>query len=416
MLQRHKTLWASFILGVAPISEARTWTSQDGRTVEAEFIELKEKVVTVKRDVDGIELDIPLEILIVEDLVYLTEIKEEQDKVRKSSGGDAARGDGGRNSDDTADGIPSNIDEPWPDEVEINTDFAITTPAQPENSYPSPDSTPFVYHSPHYEFVCDVKLNNSLVKKFAIMFETVHASMAALPMHHRPAMAEKTGRLPIILCETEETYIKNGGPPGSAGVYLGSINTVLVPLTSLGVQKVGSGYMLDRKVDNGTLPHELAHQLTDRLYYKSGMIGWFTEGLAEYIAVSPMKNGRANFRSNLDEIEEYITEYDRKARNGRFLGDEFSVPDLEAYMLQPYSSFTGQNGNKNYALGLFFFTYFAHLDGEDRAAFREFLKAAREGKQGRELIDTLLMGRTWKELKNDIATAWRRKGIKVTFF
>ena len=41
---------------------------------------------------------------------------------------------------------------------------------------------------------------------------------------------------------------------------------VFVPLTSLGVRPVGSGYMLDRKKSNKTMPHELTHQLTPSSY------------------------------------------------------------------------------------------------------------------------------------------------------
>jgi hypothetical protein len=97
---------------------------------------------------------------------------------------------------------------------------------------------------------------------------------------------KQEGKYQILLFETEQSYNSAGGPPGSAGVFIGGKNIVMVPLTSLGVRPVGSGYMLDRDKSNKTLPHELVHQLTPDNYYAHGSMGWFTEGLAEYVAVT----------------------------------------------------------------------------------------------------------------------------------
>ena len=56
----------------------------------------------------------------------------------------------------------------------------------------------------------------------------------------------------------------------------------MVPLESLGVRTLGSGYTLDRGKSNNTLPHELIHQLTPPPYFRHGSVGWFIEGIAEY--------------------------------------------------------------------------------------------------------------------------------------
>lgn len=405
ILQRTLLFLVVFFL---PHAHGRTWTDVEGRTVDAELLEITDDGVLVKRDTDGQEFTIPFARLSAADRTYLAD--------RKTKG---ATDDGGSAVGSTrkaASDIPSNLDNPWPDEVSIDPQFAVTTPAKTDNEYENSELTPFIYHSPHYEFVCDVELSTALVTKFAVIFETVFASMRELPLYNRPAMGEATKRLPIILCETEEAYLRNGGPPGSAGVYFGRTNTVLVPLTSLGVKRVGSGYMLDRKVSNSTLPHELVHQLTDHNYYVPGVLGWFTEGLAEYIAVSPMTTGRYNFRSNLDEIEEYVVEYDFKAQSGRYLGEDITAPNLETFMTQSYRSFAGGNANFNYGFGLLLTAYFIHLDNDgDRTALNQFLAAAHAEKPAEEILAALRSGRSWNQLEEDIAAGWRSKGVKITF-
>ncbi len=225
----------------------------------------------------------------------------------------------------------------------------------------------------------------------------------------------KNGKYQIILMETKQSYIDAGGPPGSAGVFIGGKNIVMVPLTSLGVRPVGSGYMRDRDKSSKTLPHELVHQLTPNQYYASGSMGWFSEGLAEYVAVSPYSYGSFNVKTNFKPIVEYVTAYGKKGKGGRAIGTDIKLGSLRSFMLQPYSSFTG-NAQVNYGCGLLISNYFFHMDREeDGARIKNFLKALNAGKQGDEALAVLLDGQTWQELETDIAKAYSRKGVDFTF-
>ena len=143
-----------------------------------------------------------------------------------------------------------------------------------------------------------------MVKKFATLFEATREYCRMLPIATLKAHVPGAQfRNKILLFESKASYVRNGGPPSSAGVFISrgrqGNGIVMVPLESLGLKKVGSGYMYDYKGENKVLPHELVHQLTDREYYRSGARGWFSEGLAEYVAVTPYRSGKFMVRSNL---------------------------------------------------------------------------------------------------------------------
>jgi len=198
-------------------------------------------------------------------------------------------------------------------------------------------------------------------------------------------------------------------------VYKGGSGEILVPLSSLGVKKVGSRYSFDYKSSNKTLPHEITHQLTNSEYFRAGARGWFSEGLAEYIAVTDYRAGKFMVNGNKTDIIDYVTGVSKKGGRGRRLGNEISMPDLKEFMLMSYSDFTAK-GNFNYGVGALLTYYFLHLDGDgERKNLNNFLMALNEGEQGEEALEKLLAGRTFDELEKEISKAWKSKRIKITF-
>lgn len=306
--------------------------------------------------------------------------------------------------------IPENFDAPWPKLIKSPDD--ITVDLVEENE----EEKRFVYHSDHYEFICDVALKPHLVKRFAVLFEGTREFCRQLPITTKKAhVAGKSHRNRILLFESKATYHQNGGPPGSAGVFMGGRDIVMVPLSSLGVKKLGSSYTIDYDADNKTLTHELTHQITDRYYYQHGARGWFSEGLAEYVAVTPYRSGKFMLTKSVNAAEDYVTEFGRDGNGGRALGDEINAPGLKEFMLQDYGSFTAR-GNFNYGLGLLITTYFFEIEGKgDRVAITAFLRALREGKKGEEALEALLQGRSYYQLAEDITKGWRSKGVDINF-
>jgi hypothetical protein len=371
-------------------SSARTWTDVQGRKLEAELVSSNGTEVTLKLDT-GKTVSIPLAKLSGEDRTF---VSEQADK------GDATAG---------AEKETLNFNEPWPDNVKFDEDPRIETVSEGE------EAKRFVYESASFRFVCDVRLSKQVVKGFAVMFESTFAYCRSLPLAITGGM-KTDGKFQILLFEKKEDYVAAGGPPSSAGVFMGGKQVVMVPLASIGVKPVGSGYMLDRDVSNRTLVHELTHQLTPGPYFGPGAMGWFTEGIAEYVAATPYRQGRFKVKSNFDDIVAYATGYGKENDGGRALGQEIKAPPLKDYFQMPYSAFTGTDANLNYGLALMLTTYFLHLDGEgDAARMKAFLKALRDGKQGQEAIDVLLDGRSYAEMEDAISKGWRRKGVRIGF-
>lgn len=306
--------------------------------------------------------------------------------------------------------VEENWDDRWPDAARINPDILIKTVTE------DAANRKFVYHSPNYEFISDVKLANQIVKKFAILFETTREYCRVLPISTMKAhIPGALFRNRIYLFGSYSNYVRNGGPPNSGGVYMsrGKFGVILAPLTSMGVKRKGDRYVHDNNGNNDVLPHELTHQLTDVHYFQPGALGWFSEGLAEYVSATPYQTGKFLVDNNIHAIKRDVISYNRAKRRGRGLGNKIAAPDLKAYMLQSYGSFT-KNGNFNYGFGLLMTYYFFHLE-EDRTSITKFLKALKSGKSGEAALKELRNGRSWEELEEDISKAWKREGITITF-
>ncbi|MBK1881995.1 hypothetical protein JIN85_06185 [Luteolibacter pohnpeiensis] len=380
-------------------AEPRTWTDSQDRKVEATLVRLDGSNVILKL-ANGREVPYPLEKLSAEDQKYVQNLHIEQPE-----NGEAA---------DTSDGKevvttePVNFDSPWPERVNFKEDPEIQVVEE------DADAKRFVYESQNYQYVCDVRLSQSVVKGFAVMFEATNLYCTMLPIGLNGGHPT-TGKNKILLFEHKKDYVKAGAPPSSAGVFMPRLGLVMVPLESLGVKPVGSSYMLDRSKDNSTLCHELTHQLTPEPYDAPGSLGWFTEGLAEYVANTPYRNGSFDVRFNLKSIIQTATAYGSDDVSGRALGEDITLPDMKTYMMQTYPEFLS-TPQLSYGTGMLMATYFFQMDGDgDAKRIKAFLKALRSGKEGEDALAVLLDGRTYKQLEDDITRAWSKKGIKFTF-
>lgn len=383
-------LLATFLPALSSGAEIRTWTDVQDRKIEASLIRVEGETVVLKLK-NGREVPYPLEKLSASDGEYVA-------KNQPTPAGEAKP---------SASKSTLNFNDPWPDRIKFSEDPEIATIE--ENA----EQKRFIYESANYRYVCDVRLAKSVVKGFAVMFEATHLYCRTLPLGINGG--NKDGKHQILLFEEFDDYVKAGGPPSSAGVFIGGRGVVMVPLTSLGVRPVGSSYMLDRDKSSKTLPHELTHQLTPRCYYAEGAQGWFTEGISEYVAVTPYRAGSYAVRGNMKDIVDYATGYGSKDMGGRALGKKIKLPPLKSFMLQSYSDFLEQP-QLNYGCGLLITNYFLHLDGEgDAKRIKAFLKALHEGIQGEEALAFLLDGRSFEKMEEEIVKGWSRRGIDFTF-
>ena len=382
---------------------ARTWTDKQGRQIEATLVDSNDTEVTLQLDKDNRIVRLPLSRLSAEDLKFLGK----ESSAVPGKGPIPPKKELPPKPGPAAPGGELNFTDPWPQTVKFDADPQIQTVTEDK------DAKKFIYESANYRFICNVRLSQSVVKGFAVMFESTYNYCRALPLAISGG-SKTDGKYLILLFETKEQYVEAGGPPSSAGVYMPGRNTVMVPLTSLGVRPVGSGYMLNRDRTNGTLVHELTHQLTPGPYYSRGAMGWFSEGLAEYVTATPYRSGIFKVKSNFDDIVAYATGYGKDDTRGRALGDKIQAPALKDFMLMSYGNFTGPRANFNYGFGLILTTYFLHLDGDgDAARTKKFLQALRDGKSGQDAIDILLDGRSYEEMQEAISKGWKRKRVDI---
>lgn len=392
MMKTSPTFFLALLLGgIAPTLHAteRSWTNSAGKTIVATLVEIAGDKAVLQ--MAGKNFEVPVASLSAEDRKFIEEWKKGD---MTDPSGDAS--------------VKPNWDASWPALVSVDIDQTIEVIKEDEAA------KEYVYASPHYEFICDVKLNTSVVKRFSLLFEATNQVCRELPLGMvKPFRKE---RHKIHLFETREAYIAKGGPPESAGVYIsrGGEGDILVPLTSLGVKKVGSNYSVDYDKENTTLSHEITHQLTDAEYYAAGSRGWFTEGLAEYIANSGYRSGKFDI-DDLGKLKARVTAYGEDGNGGRALGEEIIAPDLQQFFTQDYDSFLA-NAQLSYGLAALIVYYYFHMDGEkDAANIKAFLKALKEEKTPPQLFEPLLAGRTWEEMEAAITQGWRSRGVRITF-
>src|SRR5690606_2787053 len=289
-------LFLLFLVTPATLPAAeRSWTNSGGKTIEATLIETAGDSAVLQLNGNNFHVLFPS--LSLGDQEFIKSWKK------------------GAMADSSKDGkIRPNWDTPWPRLVTVDVDQEIEVIKEDDAT------REYIYASPHYEFICDVKLNTSVVRRFSLLFEATNQVCRELPLGMVKPFREE--RHKIHLFETREAYISKGGPPDSAGVYIsrGGEGDILIPLTSLGVKKVGSNYSVDYDRENTTLSHEIAHQLTDYEYFAEGSRGWFTEGMAEYIANSGYRSGKFSLE-DMQKLIARVTAYGEDDRGGRALGD-----------------------------------------------------------------------------------------------
>lgn len=374
------------------VAEARTWTDSIGRPFEAELVRVDGASVILKLP-NGRDFSMKQSELSTADRLFL-----------------AGKGGGGGSSQVVAD-VPAelNFGRPWPRDVRY--DGASICKVVQEDA----KAGRYVYESPNYRFTCDARVTDDALRNFSVMFETTRKFAKLLPLSLGGGR-ERNGKLDILLFGTQNAYISAGGMPGSAGCFVPAKGVVMVPMESLGLVKGSTGYSLDVKKKNDVLVHELAHQLSPNIYFAPGAMGWFSEGLAEYMAATPYSWGYFSPDAHGNSVKAYVTTTGTAGSPGRALGTTIHAPGLRSFFLMSYGQFSGPNGNFNYGLGLLITHYFFHMEGGGKLQrMTQFLQGLHQGKHGEEALKPLLGGGDYEKLEKEISAAWSRLGVQIHF-
>lgn len=367
-------------------ADARTWTNAQGRTFEADFVRLDgANVIFVLPGSRAFSTPLA-------DLSPADQLVVKQGAVALAA---------------PAAAMASTFNRPWPREVRLDGPVVCKVVSE------DPKTRRFIYESTGYRFTCDARVTDDALRNFSVMFETIRKYAQNIPLSMGGGR-ERQGKLDVLLFSSMSGYVRAGGPPGTAGCYTRGV--VLVPMDSLGLKQGGTGFSLDTARHNIVLVHELVHQLTPDAYMSPGALGWFSEGLAEYMAITPYNWGyfRPDIHGNL--VKSYVTTRGGDGLDGRALGTNISAPRLKDFMLMPYSRFMGDNGNYNYGLGLLLTHYFFHMEGGGKAQrITQFLKGLQAGQRGEASLAPLLGGGSYEKLEGEITAAWARLGVQIRF-
>lgn len=300
--------------------------------------------------------------------------------------------------------------KPWPK--------TVYGPANPQVINILKNSQPGIYRfeSAHYHFISDAKLDIRTVQRFATLFETTYACNMALPINVPGKYHPKGHKFKIYLFGTYQNYIRNGGLPGTAGIYNPRNQSIFVPLIVLGVTRDNNTkkWMFQNAAANTVLSHEITHQLMNGI----STAAWFTEGSAEYIANSKYTHAAFHLSDSKYKIFDYVKSRKASMKNiGRQLGPRVSLPRLETFMKMPYAQFSNKTQvNRNYGIALLLTYYFYHEDGAKNAAnIKSYIKALQRGKSESAAQKALLNGRSYQQIEMAFRSFCSSQGLAIDF-
>ena len=373
-----------------------TWTSTDGRKIEASFVALEDAGVKI-RMANGSTFTVPLNRLSSADQTFA-----------KSQG----TADAAITATAPESGTPS-ASKTWPRTVALDEKPAVTVVKEDAETHQ------FIYRSPHYEFQCDSKLGTNVVREFGRMFEATWLINCLLPLDLKPRPEKLREVYLARLFTSKSDYMEAGGVEGSAGVYMTGKKALMVPLSSLGVQMVGTRVSLAESAarDNATLIHEITHQMMN--HWMGKLPTWYVEGSAEYVG---MLDYNSNGRFSLIGLNRQLQNF----AGGRGGSKGFTMIDIEELMTIDYERWTAALGpggfaNANYGSACLLTYYFYHLDDKgDAAHITAWLREIEDAKSDEVVADAtkkhLLRERSYAQISEEVKKGLRKEGIDVTFF
>lgn len=335
---------------------SRSWTDASGRKVEAEFAGMKGDSVLLKLP-SGQTVPYPLARLSVEDRAFI----QEQAGPPAAGSSTAAPAQ----ADDKRVPLAKRV---WPAQVEVparSIEIAVVSENAAERKY--------LYQSEAFEFTSQAKLAGSVMKEVARTFEATRSLIDAMPWGIVCRPPEGRSRFLAALYETRDDYIAAGGPERSGGVYSSGDKIFKIPFPSLGMEKRGQTYFKDDNYSNGTLVHEITHQLMDD--YLPFLPKWIIEGTAEYTEMLPYKAGIFRAEAHKSGLKDDIDSWKKE-------GFAPEIPNLEQMLTMNRDAWDAecatnpQKMRDMYHRSQILVYYFCHIDGDGKGTrFIQFMEA-----------------------------------------
>jgi hypothetical protein len=382
---------------LADASASRTWTDVNGRSLEGSLVQALTDTVKV-RIKSGAVVSLPLVTLSQADQDFVAKNKDAIPKAGSTAPPAAAT--------KPLAAATTQAGTTWPQKVVLKELPEITIVKEDDAT------SEFIYQSPHYEFRSPKRLGGAVVKEFARIFEVTYQTNWALPLNFKPEPEKGRDRFLCNIYETYDDYIKAGGLDGSAGVYMGGKDFIAVPLKSLGVKVFGKKLVLERGEDNGTLIHEITHQMMN--HWLGKLPTWYIEGAAEYVRMAKYERGNMSFANSDKLFQEFL--------EGRGGGKSYTMVSLQKLMTmdgETWSAALGKGGGagRNYGSAGALTFYFYHCDDKgDGQHMIDCIAAIGKGDNPiKAVTQHLLRDRTYAQLQEDVEKGLRKKGVKISW-
>lgn len=381
-------------LALIPVTAAPTsWTLHDGKTLDAELCGIQNQRVEIKLP-NGRRGSLKLS-------AFSTSSQSRIKQWAQAQGGSLDFASWIKSPD-------SAFSQPWPKTV-----YGPNTPTV-RQILKDGQAGRYTFESEHYRFVSDEKLDIRTVQQFASLFETTYNYNMKLPINVPGKYRDKNHKFTIYLFGEYENYLRHGGAPRSAGVYLIRRQVILVPLTAVGVYKSGKKWKYLKSKQSSVLSHEITHQLMAGV----NEAPWFIEGSAEYIANTRYTHAAFHvYGSQRHIFDSVISKKASKSHTSRKLGPRVVMPSIKAFMNQSYQQFSAApHTNRNYGISLLLTYYFYHVDGSGNAHnIKNYIKALQRGKTEAEAQQSLLNGRSYETVQKAFSQFCAANGLALEF-
>ncbi len=292
--------------------------------------------------------------------------------------------------------------KPWPTVLKGKGHAKVIMPD-------SNSTAPFIYTTKSYRFISQQQISKTKITKLAATAESVASAVSRIPLS-LSAPSQSEAKPAIYIYNDEESYLKAGGAPASAGYYSGRKNAVFLRADK---------FLGKKKPNYQLLTHELVHLNMHSIIGYSR--AWFSEGNADYFASAFYATSSYNFTDMTRNI---------KNRARHFYPDNtiIELPPLKEFVELDFRQWRKLNQQlapedryTPYLASLLIVHYFYHIDPDGREKIQTYLTALHQRASNRKRRPSLedqahlFPAADLNKIQTTITTYWNKRGLKVKF-
>jgi len=395
-------LSALFLFIVSDAETLQTWSSKDGRTMQAAVECIEEDEVIFSRS--GKTFAYPIDQLSAESITLLNSLKEEpkadervpvEGKSRKF-------------------GVPitfsNNYQESW-SEKWSSPKFELTNPSSVEHM--ELDESVTIFESPHFRILSEFPLNKSSVGYLGENLETRYSFSRQLPISLPDFKNSSQDKIAIILGEVSVRYksreVEAEVTPRVDQAPQRGFRLVRRPPVfnwqnfPEGLKRGESVTVLKKKLGYFSSSDVISRILADLNGYETEVY-WLSNGLAEYLDLVEYDGEKADASKLLKAVIE-CAEYMQK-RGKSYTAQASNIYPGELIKKLHFNDMLPSTDH------LLAFYYLLHVDDDGSGEpLKNFMMELRNGASLEEAEQVLLNGRTLDQLSEEYFSFWKTKRI-----